>query len=213
MSAAARHPGDVVSPSLAAVKARFPGAVRRHQVSCGDTILYLAPDRAHQVLAWLRDDPGQRFDYLTDITAVEYRDRERGLEVVWQLRSLPRKVDLRVKVELDRGSALEVDSVYDLWKGADWLEREAFDMFGVKFRGHPDLRRILMWETYAEGFPLRKDFPLRGHFSRAEQTRQALAANPEAHYSLEELSIAAAYDELPTDMKERLAHGERGTVS
>ena len=69
-----------------------------------------------------------------------------------------------------------------------------------------------MWETYAEGFPLRKDFPLRGHFSRAEQTRQALAANPEAHYSLDELSIAAAYDELPEDMKERLAHGERGKV-
>ena len=209
----ARRPGDAVSPSVAALKARFPGAIRRHQVSCGDTIVYLARDRAHQVLAWLRDDPGQRFDYLTDVTAVDYRDRERALEVVWQLRSLSRKADLRVKVELERGSELEVDSVYDLWKGADWLEREAFDMFGVRFRGHPDLRRILMWETYSEGFPLRKDFPLRGHFSRAEQTRQALAANPEAHYSLEELSIAAAYDELPADMKERLAHGERGTVT
>jgi NADH-quinone oxidoreductase subunit C len=119
---------------------------------------------------------------------------------------------LRIKVELDKGLPLEVASVWDLWKGADWLEREVYDMFGVSFRGHPDLRRILMWETYAEGFPLRKDFPLRGHFSRAEQTRQALAANPEAHYSLEELSIAAAYDELPVDMKDRLAHGQRGTV-
>ena len=176
-------------------------------------MVYVAPERAHQILTWLRDDPGQRFDYLTDITAVEYRDRERALEVVWQLRSLARKADLRLKVELDRGSRLEVDSVYDLWKGADWLERETFDMFGIRFRGHPDLRRILMWETYAEGFPLRKDFPLRGHFSRAEQTRQALAANPEAHYSLEELSIAAAYEELPADMKERLARGERGAVS
>ena len=212
-AAPALDPGSAVSPSVAAIRSRFPGAIRRHQVSCGDTMVYVAPERAHQILTWLRDDPGQRFDYLTDITAVEYRDRERALEVVWQLRSLARKADLRLKVELDRGSRLEVDSVYDLWKGADWLERETFDMFGIRFRGHPDLRRILMWETYAEGFPLRKDFPLRGHFSRAEQTRQALAANPEAHYSLEELSIAAAYEELPADMKERLARGERGAVS
>ncbi len=200
------------SPTVAALEARFADAVLRHEVSCGDTIVYVAPSRSHEVLAWLRDDAGQLFNYLTDVTAVEYRDMERPLEVVWQLRSLSRKTDLRVKVELDKAGPLVVDSVYDLWKGADWLEREVFDMFGVSFTGHPDLRRILMWETYAEGFPLRKDFPLRGHFSRAEQTRQALNANPEAHYSLEELSIAEAYSELPTDMKERLSQGERGGV-
>jgi NADH-quinone oxidoreductase subunit C len=141
---------------------------------------------------------------------VDYRDPERPLEVVYQLRSLGRKADLRVKVALDKRGALEVQSVYDLWRGADWLEREVYDMFGITFVGHPDLRRILMWETYAEGYPLRKEFPLRGHFSRAEQTRQALAANPEANYSLEELSIADAYGELPKDMQERLAKGERG---
>jgi NADH-quinone oxidoreductase subunit C len=194
------------------LRARFGSAIVRHAVSCGDTMVYVETARAHEVLAWLRDDPAQAFNYLTDVTAVEYRDLERPLEVVWQLRSLGRRADLRIKVELDKAQPLEVDSVFDLWRGADWLEREVFDMFGVTFRGHPDLRRILMWDTYAEGFPLRKDFPLRGHFSRAEQTRQALAANPEAHYSLEELSIAAAYDELPVDMKDRLAHGERGTV-
>jgi NADH-quinone oxidoreductase subunit C len=201
-----------LSPSVGALRARFDAAIVRHEVCCGDTIVYVAGDRVHEILGWLRDDPEQRFDYLTDITAVEYRDRERPLEVVWQLWSLERKAALRVKVELDQRLALEVDSTVDLWKGAEWLEREVYDMFGVGFRGHPDLRRILMWETYAEGYPLRKDFPLRGHFSRAEQTRQALAANPEAHYSLEELSIAAAYDELPPDMKSRLAHGERGRV-
>lgn len=200
------------SPTVAALEARFADAILRHDVSCGDTIVYVATSRSHEVLAWLRDDAGQLFNYLTDVTAVEYRDVERPLEVVWQLRSLSRKADLRVKVELDKAGPLVVDSVYDLWKGADWLEREVFDMFGVSFTGHPDLRRILMWETYAEGFPLRKDFPLRGHFSRAEQTRQALNANPEAHYSLEELSIAEAYSELPTDMKERLSQGERGGV-
>jgi NADH-quinone oxidoreductase subunit C len=199
-----------VSPSVAPLRAEFGAAIVRHQVSCGDTIVYVDRSRAHDVLAWLKDSPGQQFDYLTDVTAVEYRDPERALEVVWQLRSLARKADLRVKAELDKRAPLEVRSVYDLWRGADWLEREVYDMFGITFTGHPDLRRILMWETYAEGYPLRKDFPLRGHFSRAEQTRQALAANPEAHYSMEELSIAEAFDELPADMRERLARGERG---
>src|SRR5689334_17133036 len=199
-----------VSPSAGALRAEFGDAIVRHAVSCGDTIVYVGRERAHDVLTWLHEAPGQQFDYLTDVTAVEYRDPERPLEVVWQLRSLPRKADLRVKVELDKQGPLEVASVWDLWHGADWLEREVYDMFGVVFTGHPDLRRILMWETYAEGYPLRKDFPLRGHFSRAEQTRQALAANPEAHYSMEELSIAEAFNELPTDMRERLARGERG---
>ena len=199
-----------VSPSVAGLRAEFGDAVGRHVVSCGDTIVYLANARAHDVLAWLRDSPDQRFDYLTDVTAVDYRDPERALKVVYQLRSLPRRADLRVKIALDKRAPLEVRSVRDLWRGADWLEREVYDMFGVTFAGHPDLRRILMWETYSEGYPLRKDFPLRGHFSRAEQTRQALAANPEAHYSMEELSIAEAYDELPPDMRDRLARGERG---
>jgi len=117
-----------------------------------------------------------------------------------------------VKVELPKEQELAVDSVVGLWAGADWLEREVYDMFGVTFRGHPDLRRILMWETYAEGYPLRKDFPLRGRFSRAEQVRQALGANPEAHYSMEELSIAEAFAELPEDMKQRLRQGERGKI-
>jgi NADH-quinone oxidoreductase subunit C len=199
-----------VSSSVPALRAEFGPAIERHLMSCGDTIVYVGRARSHDVLAWLRDAPGQGFDYLTDVTAVEYRDPERPLEVVYQLRSLPRRADLRIKVALDKREPLEVRSVVDLWRGADWLEREVYDMFGVVFVGHPDLRRILMWETYAEGYPLRKDFPLRGHFSRAEQTRQALAANPEAHYSLEELSIAEAFAELPADVRERLSHGERG---
>jgi NADH-quinone oxidoreductase subunit C len=201
-----------VNPSVDALRATFGNAIGRGIESCGDTIVFVARDRLLEVMRWLRDTPGEAYDYLVDVTAVEYRDRERPLEVVYNLRSLGRRADLRVKVELDPRQDLEVDSVVPLWRGADWLEREVFDMFGVTFRGHPDLRRILMWETYAEGYPLRKDFPLRGRFSRAEQVRQALAANPEAHYSMEELSIAEVYQELPPDMRERLRRGERGTI-
>jgi NADH-quinone oxidoreductase subunit C len=204
---------SVPSPSVAALRARFGDALLRDRVCCGDSIVWVAANRAHEVLAWLRDDPTQAFDYLTDVTAVEYRDGELPLEVVYQLRSLGRRADLRLKVELDKSAPLVVDSVCDIWTGANWLEREVYDMFGITFRNHPDLRRILMWDTYAEGHPLRKDFPLRGHFSRSEQTRQALAANPEAHYSLEELSIAGAHRELPADMRERLSRGERGEVA
>ena len=201
-----------MNPSVDALRATFGNAIGREFESCGDTIVYVARDRLLDVMRWLKDAPGEEYDYLVDVTAVEYRDRERPLEVVYNLRSLGRRADLRVKVELDQHQDLEVDSVVPLWRGADWLEREVFDMFGVSFRGHPDLRRILMWETYAEGHPLRKDFPLRGRFSRAEQVRQALAANPEAHYSMEELSIAEVYQELPPDMRERLRRGERGTI-
>ena len=201
-----------MNPSVDALRATFGNAIGRGIESCGDTIVFVARDRLLEVMRWLRDTPGEAYDYLVDVTAVEYRDRERPLEVVYNLRSLGRRADVRVKVELDPRQDLEVDSVVPLWRGADWLEREVFDMFGVTFRGHPDLRRILMWETYAEGYPLRKDFPLRGRFSRAEQVRQALAANPEAHYSMEELSIAEVYQELPPDMRERLRRGERGTI-
>ena len=197
-------------PDLAPLRAKFGGAIERSAVSCGDDIVWLARDRAHEILAWLKHDQG--YDYLVDVTAVEYRDPELPLEVVWFVRSLKTTQDLRCKVALDPTAPLAVDSVVDLWMGADWLEREVYDMFGVTFRGHPDLRRLLMWETYHEGHPLRKGFPLRGHFSRGEQTRQALAANPEAHYSIEELSIAEAYEDLPEAMRERLARGERGNV-
>ncbi len=192
----------------------IPGAVREAVARDGEQIVYVARDRLLEAMRWLKETPGQEFDYLVDVTAVEFRDRERPIEVVYFLRSLQRRADIRIKVELRGGSAdeLAVDSVWSLWHGADWLEREVFDMFGITFKGHPDLRRILMWETYAEGYPLRKSFPLRGRFSRAEQVRQALNANPEAHYSLEELSIAEAGGDLPDDIRERLRLGQRGVV-
>jgi NADH-quinone oxidoreductase subunit C len=201
--------GGAANPSADAVRERFGDAVRRVEVVWGETVVYVDPARVLEIVRWLHDEPSQRYDYLSDVTAVEYRDPEQPLEVVWHLRSLPFRRFLRLKAELDKRRPLEVDSVWPVYRGADWMERECYDMFGVRFRGHPDLRRILMWESYREGFPLRKDFPLRGRFSRAEQLRQALAANPEARYSMEELTIAQAFEDLPEDMRRRLGSGER----
>jgi NADH-quinone oxidoreductase subunit C len=195
--------------SAAALQQRFGTAILRVQESAGQLIVTVDPARAREILNWLCLDPSQAYGYLCDVTAVEYRDPELPLEVVYQLRSLTHGSDLRVKIPLDPTAPLEVASVTDLWAGAEWLEREVFDMFGVRFRGHPDLRRILMWQTYDEGHPLRKSFPLRGHRSRSEQTRQALLANPEAHYTLEELSIVEAYHDLPEDVRERLIRDGR----
>ena len=202
------HRGGSANPTAAELRARFGDAVGRVEVVWGETTVYVHPDAVGEIVRWLHDDPSQRYDYLSDVTAVEYRDPEQPLEVVWHLRSLPFRRFLRLKAQLPKNRPLEVDSVWPVYHGADWLERECYDMFGITFRGHPDLRRILMWEQYREGFPLRKDFPLRGRFSRAEQLRQALAANPEARYSMEELSIADAIEDLPEDMRRRLAAGE-----
>jgi NADH-quinone oxidoreductase subunit C len=203
------HRGGDANPSAAALQQQFAGAVARVDVVWGETTVIVDNARLHDVIQWLHDEPSQRYDYLSDVTAVEFRDLEQPLEVVWHLRSLPFRRFLRVKVLLPKGAALEVPSVWDIYKGADWMERECYDMFGIAFKGHPDLRRLLMWEGYKEGFPLRKDFPLRGRFSRSEQLRQALAANPEARYSKEELSIAEAFEDLPNDMRRRLGSGEK----
>lgn len=201
--------GGPVSPSAAAVAEQFPGAVLRTVVVRGETSLIVDGAKVHGVIQWLHDDPSQSYEYLSDVTAVEHRDLSLPLEVVWHLRSLRFRRFLRIKVLIAKGSKLEVPSVWDIYKGADWMERECYDMFGIVFAGHPDLRRILLWEQYKEGFPLRKDFPLRGRFSRAEQLRNALAANPEARYSMEELSVADAFEELPLDMRKRLSAGEK----
>ncbi|HEX4468130.1 MAG TPA: NADH-quinone oxidoreductase subunit C [Gemmatimonadaceae bacterium] len=203
------HRGGTPNPSAAALQQRFAGAVQRVDVVWGETTVVVAGAQLLELVQWLHDDPGQRYDYLSDVTAVEFRDLEEPIEVVWHLRSLPYRRFLRLKVKLAKGTPLEVPSVWSVYRGADWLERECYDMFGIRFSGHPDLRRLLMWEQYTEGYPLRKDFPLRGRFSRSEQLRQALAANPEERYSKEELTIAQAFEDLPDEMRRRLGAGEK----
>ena len=203
------HRGGPENPSATALRTQFSAAVHRVDVVWGETTVIVERTQVNAIVRWLRDDPSQRYDYCSDVTAVEFRDMERAIEVVWHLRSLPFRRFLRLKALIPKGDTLVVPSVWDIHKGVDWMERECYDMFGIRFEGHPDLRRILMWEQYKEGFPLRKDFPLRGRFSRSEQLRQALAQNPEAKYSMEELSIAEAFEDLPAEMQQRLSSGER----
>ncbi len=201
-----------MNPTVESLRRAFGDKVGRALVSCNQTIVHVDRGSVAEVLRWLKETPDEDYNYLVDVTAVEYRDPERPIEVVYQLRSMARGAEIRVKADLPKDKELVVASVVPIWRAADWLEREVYDMFGITFAGHPDLRRLLMWETYAEGYPLRKDFPLRGRFSRSEQVRQALAANPEAHYSLDELSVAQAQYDLPTEMRERLERGERGRI-
>ncbi len=185
-------------PSVDALRERFGDAVLRHELVSGDEhIVYVLPDRSLEILQFLRDEPGHRYDFLQDLTAVDYGGG-RMIQVVYQLWSIENKLNLRVKAELPL-DGLEIQSVYYLWRAADWLEREVYDMFGVVFQGHPDLRRILMPYNYAEGHPLRKDFPLRGRFTRAEQTRRALNLRTEDHYSPRELEIAHALGQSVPD--------------
>jgi len=175
-------------PSVSALRERFGGVIGHHVIVAGDEhVVYVQPERILEVCRWLREDPGHRYDYLKDVTAVDYGGG-RPLEVVYELWSIEHRRALRVKAVLPL-TDLVIDSVVPVWSTANWLEREVFDLFGIRFRGHPDLRRIMMPENYAEGHPLRKDFPLRGRFSRAEQTRRSLAMEVEDFYTPDEMSV------------------------
>lgn len=177
---------EVEHPSVTALEEKFGDAILHHELHAGDEhVVFIAADRNADILRWLREDDGQAYNFLADVTAVDYGGG-RPIQVVYQLWSISHKRALRLKAELPT-NALEIDSVVPIWSTANWLEREVYDLFGVEFRGHPDLRRIMMPENYAEGHPLRKGFPLRGRFSRAEQTRRALSYDLENFYSPAEL--------------------------
>ncbi len=123
------------------------------------TELTIIVDRAdlHAVVRFLRDDADLQYIHLSDITATDWLDRERRFEVIYHLYSLKLREYARVKVMVGEGES--VPTMCSDWDTANWLEREVFDMFGIEFSGHPELRRILMWEGF-DGHPLRKDYPL-----------------------------------------------------
>jgi NADH-quinone oxidoreductase subunit C len=142
------------------VKKNFPDAVLESHSQLGDDTLVLAPGRWKEVARFLKDNPQSDMTMLTDLTAVDYPDRDPRFEIVAHFYSLSRGHRLRLKARIgDRdGETVEIDTLTELWASANWMERECFDMFGVKFLGHPDLRRILTYPEF-EGHPLRKDYP------------------------------------------------------
>jgi NADH-quinone oxidoreductase subunit C len=139
------------------LKERFGADLIGVTTTHGEETISVARDRAPQILRALRDEPAFAFNFLTDLSAVDWDNRKPRFDVVYHLNSLTLGHRLRVKIGVE-ASDPSVASVVELWKAADWLERDCFDMFGIIFTGHPDLRRILLYDTF-EGHPLRKDYP------------------------------------------------------
>jgi NADH-quinone oxidoreductase subunit C len=153
-------PADRPIPSyITALQTSLAGAVTHVSYWVGDWTLIVERDRLLDVLRALRDDPGTAFDVCSDVTAVDWPPRPARFDVVYCLYSTRDRRRVRLKVRAAEGET--VPSITSLWPAANWLEREVFDMFGVRFEGHPDLRRILMPDEW-QGHPQRKDYPLEG---------------------------------------------------
>ncbi|MDO8519116.1 MAG: NADH-quinone oxidoreductase subunit C [Deltaproteobacteria bacterium] len=140
------------------IKQKFLGAVLESSASYGDETVVIDRARLIQVMNFLKTFHETPFNLLLDVCGVDYLGKEPRFEVVYHLYSLSKKARLRVKVKLSE-SDLSVPSVMGIWEAADWFEREAYDMFGIRFEGHPKLKRLLMWEEF-KGHPLRKDYPM-----------------------------------------------------
>ena len=134
-------------------------AILETKEALGETTLMADPARIVDVCRFLKDE--EKFVRLSAVTAVDWHPAEPRFEVVYHLHSIEKNQRVRVKCRLP-GEACEIDSVCEVWRGADWFEREVFDMFGIKFRNHPNLIRILMPLDW-DGYPLRKDYPVHGH--------------------------------------------------
>lgn len=145
---------------LARLQARFADKILAAESLCGDDEATVAPADWLEVARYLRDDPECAMNHFIDLTAVDYPEREPELprfDVVVFLRSMAKNHRVRLKTRVRDGQGLA--SLTSVWQGANWTERECYDMFGVKFEGHPDLRRILLYEEFV-GYPLRKDYPI-----------------------------------------------------
>ncbi len=148
---------DFGSAGLRRLLAAMPDAVVSSHAQHGDVTALLKRERLADAMRLLRDDAESAFDMLSDVCAVDYLGEEPRFEVVYHLYSLARNQRLRVKVRVPEADPV-VDSLVGLWASANWMEREVWDLYGIRFRHHPDLRRILLYDEF-QGHPLRKDYP------------------------------------------------------
>jgi NADH-quinone oxidoreductase subunit C len=142
---------------LTKLKTKFPQSILQSRQFRGDLTIVAKREDIVSVCEFLRDDGELSFNFLSDLTAVDHLERKPRFDVVYHLYSISRNHRIRIKVEVDEDQ--NVLSVTSLWSNANWFEREVFDLFGIRFDAHPDLRRILLPDDW-EGYPLRKDFPL-----------------------------------------------------
>jgi NADH-quinone oxidoreductase subunit C len=147
------------SPKLAHLRARLGEDILASHDQCGDDTIVIARDKLIPVILSLREDPLLKLEFLSDITAVDYwKKKKPRFELVYHLYSLRTKYRLRLKVPVGEEDPA-VQSLTSFWKAANWLEREVWDMYGIRFLEHPDLRRVLLYEEF-QGHPLRKDYPV-----------------------------------------------------
>ncbi len=139
------------------IEEKFPQAVLDSHAQHGDETLILRKEAILDVARLLKEDSELQFNFLMDITAVDYLGRQPRFEIVYHFMSLPFNRRLRIKLQSD-DLYPTVKSLTPLWKTANWLERECFDLYGIRFEGHPNLTRIMLYEGF-EGHPLRKDYP------------------------------------------------------
>ncbi|MBP1623025.1 MAG: nuoC [Acidobacteria bacterium] len=144
--------------ALGILREHCPEAVVETLLPQGDPTAVIRPEHLLKVAGFLKTDPRLQFNVLIDITAVDYPERNPRFDLVYQLLSLPFNRRIRLKAPVG-GAEPSVESITPLWGSANWLEREVWDMFGIRFNGHPDLKRILMYDGF-EGHPLRKDYPI-----------------------------------------------------
>ena len=148
-------------PAVARLIGWNPSVVEGAKFDRDEMTIYVERSALREACALLRDDPACPFNFLSDVTCVDWYPTEPRFEVVYHLLSIPKKERVRLKVRLNSSSP-NIDSLTPIWPGANYFEREVFDLFGVRFAGHPYLRRIMMPEDW-EGHPLRKDYPVEGY--------------------------------------------------